>query len=92
MLALDLILPALTGIVTAVSIKLVRSVSVKSRGIVKTGSLGIAAAISAGECPCLYLAPLLAVAGSVGGALGAIHTRSGQKSQDPNPHSNQRAQ
>jgi hypothetical protein len=34
--------------------------------------LGIIAALLAGACPCYYLVPLLAVAGTVGGALGAV--------------------
>jgi hypothetical protein len=71
-LALDLILSALTAIVSVVSIKLVRLVSAKPRRIARMGFLGVLAAIFAGACPCYYLVPLLAVAGSFGGALGAV--------------------
>lgn len=67
-LALDLILSILTGIVMAVSIKHVRSVSVKPRG---AGFLGILAAI-AGVCPVAVLALLLAVTGGLGATLGAV--------------------
>ncbi len=34
--------------------------------------LGIFPALVAGACPCYYLVPLLAVAGGVGGVLGAV--------------------
>lgn len=71
-LALDLILSALTAIVMVVSIKQVRGDSMKRRGVARMGFLGILASIFAGACPCYYLAPLLAIAGGFGGALGAV--------------------
>jgi hypothetical protein len=70
-LALDLTLTALTTLVMTVSIRqliLQRSGGRASR----TGTIGVIAAILAGACPCYYLIPLLAVAGTVGGALGAV--------------------
>lgn len=69
-LTLDVVLSVLTGIVTIVSIKQLRSVPVKPPGAVRMGFLGILAAIFAGACPCYYMVPLLAVAGGFGGALG----------------------
>ena len=41
----------------------------------KTGmiaSLAIVVALLAGACPCYYLVPILAIAGTVGGTLGAV--------------------
>lgn len=70
-LALDLLLTALTTLVLTVSIR--QLLIQRESGIVsKTGALGIIAAVVAGACPCYYLIPLLAVAGAVGGALGAV--------------------
>jgi hypothetical protein len=70
-LLLDLLLTLLTAIVLAVSI---RQISLRKQGgsASKTGMLGILAALLAGACPCYYLVPLLAVAGTIGGALGAV--------------------
>jgi hypothetical protein len=70
-LLLDLLLTFLTAIVLAVSL---RQLSLRKQGgsSSKTGVLGIFAALLAGACPCYYLIPLLAVAGTIGGALGAV--------------------
>ena len=70
-LILDLVLTFLTAIVLTVS---VRQIFLQRQGgrASKTGVLGIAAAILAGACPCYYLVPLLAVAGTVGSTLGAL--------------------
>jgi len=70
-LLLDLLLTFLTAIVLTVSI---RQISLQRQGgsASKTGMLGIIAALLAGACPCYYLVPLLAVAGTIGGALGAV--------------------
>ncbi|MFI5450449.1 MAG: hypothetical protein ACHQ03_11870 [Candidatus Bathyarchaeia archaeon] len=70
-LILDLLLTFLTAIVLTVSI---RQISLQRQGgsASKVGTLGIFAAILAGACPCYYLIPLLAVAGTIGGALGAV--------------------
>src|SRR5208337_2805208 len=70
-LILDLLLTFLTAIVLTVSI---RQISFQRQGgsTSKTGMLGILAALLAGACPCYYLVPLLAVAGTIGGALGAV--------------------
>jgi hypothetical protein len=69
-LALDILLSVLTGIVLVVSLQQVRSA--RSKGTACTGVLGIAAALIAGGCPCYYLLPLLAIAAGVGGVLEAI--------------------
>jgi hypothetical protein len=69
-LALDMLLSTLTGIVLVVSFHQVRSA--RSKGTAYTGVLGIVAALIAGACPCYYLVPLLTIAAGVGGALGAI--------------------
>jgi hypothetical protein len=70
-LILDLALTFLTAIVLTVSI---RQILLQRQGgsASKTGILGIAAALIAGACPCYYLIPLLAVAGAIGGTLGAL--------------------
>ena len=70
-LILDLLLTFFTAIVLTVSI---RQISLQRQGgsASKVGTLGIFAAILAGACPCYYLVPLLAVAGTIGGALGAV--------------------
>jgi hypothetical protein len=69
-LALDLALTFLTAIVLTVSI---RQILLQRQGSAsKTGILGIVAALVAGACPCYYLVPLLAVAGVIGGTLGAL--------------------
>jgi hypothetical protein len=69
-LALDVLLSILTGIVLVISLQQVRSAG--SKGTAYTGILGMAAALIAGVCPCYYLVPLLTIAAGVGGALGAI--------------------
>ena len=70
-LILDILLTALTSLVLTVSIRQM-ILQRGSGGASKTGGLGIIAAIVAGACPCYYLVPLLAVAGAVGGTLGAV--------------------
>ena len=70
-LVLDLVLTILTGLVLTVSIRQIL-LQRGGGGASRTGALGIAAALFAGACPCYYLIPLLAVAGTVGGALGAV--------------------
>jgi hypothetical protein len=69
-LALDMFLSILTGIVLVVSLQQVRSV--RSKGTPYAGFLAIGAALMAGACPCYYLVPVLTIAAGVGGALGAI--------------------
>jgi hypothetical protein len=70
-LILDLILTTFTGLVLTVSVRQI-ALQRGGGGASKTGALGIIAALLAGACPCYYLVPLLAVAGTIGGALGAI--------------------
>jgi len=70
-LALDILLTALTGLVLTVSIRQL-VLQRGGRGTSRVGAVGIIAAVIAGACPCYYLVPLLAVAGAVGGALGAV--------------------
>ena len=68
---LDLVLTILTPLVLTVSIRqllLQRGGSSGSR----MGAIGIVAALFAGACPCYYLIPLLAIAGTVGGVLGGV--------------------
>lgn len=69
-LALDMLLSILTGIVLVVSLQQVRSA--RSKGTAYTGVLAIVAALIAGACPCYYLVPVLTIAAGVGSALGAI--------------------
>jgi len=69
-LALDVLLSTLTGIVLVVSLRQVWSG--RSKGSASTGIVGILVALFAGACPCYYLVPLLAVVGGVGGVLGAV--------------------
>jgi hypothetical protein len=69
-LALDILLSILTGIVFVVSLQQVRST--RSKGTAYTGVLAIVAALIAGACPCYYLVPVLTIAAGVGGALGSI--------------------
>jgi hypothetical protein len=61
----------LTSLVLTVSI---RQILLQRQGgsASKTGILGIIAALVAGACPCYYLVPLIAAAGAIGGALGAL--------------------
>ena len=68
---IDLVLTVLTTLVLTVSIRQIL-LQRGSGGTSKTGILGIVAALMAGACPCYYLIPLLAVAGTIGGALGAV--------------------
>jgi hypothetical protein len=70
-LVLDLVLTILTTLVLTVSIRQIL-LQRSGGGGSRTGALGILAALFAGACPCYYLIPLLAVAGTVGGALGAV--------------------
>lgn len=68
---LDLTLTFFTAIVLTVSIRQIALQ--RQRGSAsRTGALGIVAALIAGACPCYYLAPLLAVAGAIGGTLGTL--------------------
>jgi hypothetical protein len=70
-LILDLLLSALTTVVLTVSVRQI----LLQRGsgeTSKAGALGIIAALVAGACPCYYLIPLLAFAGTIGGVLGAV--------------------
>jgi len=70
-LALDAVLAALTSLVLTISIR--QMLLQRAGGVVsKTGVLGVIAAVVAGGCPCYYLIPLLAIAGAVGGTLGAV--------------------
>jgi hypothetical protein len=69
-LALDMLLSILTGIVLVVSLKQARSA--RSKGTAYTGVFAVVAALMAGACPCYYLVPVLTIAAGVGGALGAI--------------------
>jgi hypothetical protein len=71
-LGLDLAISALSGSVISLSIFELRNLPPKSGPSTKPGMLGIFTALVAGACPCYYLVPLLAVAGGVGGVLGAI--------------------
>ena len=70
-LVLDVALTFLTAIVLTVSIRQI-ILQRQGKGASKTGLLGIVAALIAGACPCYYLVPLLAVAGAIGGTLGAV--------------------
>ena len=70
-LVFDLALTFLTAIVLTVSIRQIL-LQRQSGSASKTGILGIVAALIAGACPCYYLVPLLAVAGAIGGTLGAL--------------------
>jgi len=70
-LILDLILTFLTAIVLTVSVRQI-FLQKQGGGASQTGVLGVVAALLAGACPCYYLVPLLAVAGTVGSALGAL--------------------
>jgi hypothetical protein len=69
-LALDMLLSILTGIVLVVSSQQVRSA--RSKGTAYTGVLAMVAALFAGACPCYYLAPALTIAAGASGLLGAI--------------------
>ena len=70
-LVVDVILTFLTAIVLTVSARQIHLQRQGGSGS-KTGILGILAAVIAGACPCYYLPPLLAVAGAIGGTLGAL--------------------
>jgi hypothetical protein len=69
-LVLDLALTILTTLVLTVSVR--QLLLQRGGGGSRTGALGIVAALFAGACPCYYLIPLLAIAGTVGGVLGAV--------------------
>ena len=70
---LDLALTILTTIMLTVSVRqILLQKGGRGEGATRTGAFGIVAAIVAGACPCYYLIPLLTVAGTVGGALGAV--------------------
>lgn len=71
MLVLDLAISALSGITLVISFFQISRFPRMSKTHGRTGMAGILVAIFAGACPCYYLVPLLAVAGSAGGALGA---------------------
>jgi hypothetical protein len=75
LLILDFVIAFLSGVVISVSIFQAETVKlIKARNIAKTriGVAGIAVAIFSGACPCYYLVPLLAFAGSAGGALATL--------------------
>ncbi len=72
LLALNLLLSALSGVVITLSIFQLRNIPRVPKGQGKVGLTGIAIAIVAGACPCYYLVPLLAVAGGAGGTLAAV--------------------
>lgn len=69
---LDAAVSVLSGVVLSLSVYQLRAVPNGARRQGKIGVAGIVAALVAGACPCYYLVPLLAVAGGVGGALGAL--------------------
>jgi hypothetical protein len=71
-LILDLVISALSGIAISGSIYQLRFVSYVSSKNAGTGLAGMLAAVVAGACPCMYLVPLLALAGGAGGVLGAL--------------------
>jgi hypothetical protein len=70
-LILDFALTVLTTLVLTVSIRQI-VIQRGGSGPTTTGMMGIITALLAGACPCYYLVPLLAVAGTIGGALGAV--------------------
>ena len=67
---LDLFLTFLTAVVLTVSVRQIQLQ--RHGGNTKVGFAGIAASLLAGACPCYYLIPLLAIAGTVGSTLGAV--------------------
>ncbi len=69
---LDATVSALSGVVLSLSVYQVNVVHNGAKRQGRIGIAGIVAAFVAGACPCYYLVPLLAVAGGVGGALGAV--------------------
>ncbi len=69
---LDATVSALSGVVLSLSVYQLNAVHDGAKRQRKLGIAGIVAAFVAGACPCYYLVPLLAVAGGVGGALGAV--------------------
>ncbi len=71
-LIIDLTISLLSGSVIVLSLYQLRNLSQATNRSTKLGFAGIFAALIAGACPCYYLVPLLAVAGGVGGALGAL--------------------
>lgn len=71
-LLLDLVISALSGITISGSIYQLRFVPYVSSKNAGTGFAGMLAAVVAGACPCMYLVPLLALAGGAGGVLGAL--------------------
>ncbi len=71
-MALDLSISILSGVTIALSIYQIRNVLTRGKNQGKIGLTGIMVALLSGACPCYYLVPLLAVAGSAGGALAAF--------------------
>lgn len=71
-LALDIGISVLSGLVLIVSAHEIRSFPNQKRAYRKAGFAGIVTALLAGACPCYYLLPLLAIAGGAGGVLGAF--------------------
>lgn len=69
---LDATVSALSGVVLSLSVYQAKVVPKDAKRQGKVGIAGIVAAFVAGACPCYYLVPLLAVAGGVGGVLGAV--------------------
>jgi hypothetical protein len=71
-LALDIMISALSGIILTLSVYEIRAFPSRKSPSGRTGLAGIVAAFVAGACPCYYLVPLLAVAGGGGGVLAAV--------------------
>lgn len=69
---LDVSLALLTGIVLMVSIGEIRMQGSGPSRFLRSGVIGVLVATFAGACPCYYMFPLLAMAGGLGSALGAI--------------------
>lgn len=70
-LALDVVISALSGVVLTLAVYEIRAFPSRKGHQGRTGLAGIAAAFVAGACPCYYLVPLLAAAGGAGGILAA---------------------
>jgi hypothetical protein len=71
-LALDIGVSVLSGLVLTVSTHEIQSFPNQKGAFRRAGFAGILAAFLAGACPCYYLLPLLAIAGGAGGVLGAF--------------------
>jgi hypothetical protein len=73
-IVLNTVLSIISGLVVSLSLYQLRNMPNREGAQGKMSASGIIAAMIAGACPCYYLVPLLAVAGGVGGILGAIGT------------------